>query len=511
MKQFALTLLLLYMACTGAVAQKNVTSISPSMKIEGVLKADIDDLKAGTPFTLLRFVEIDKYRPDNADYRQAVIVVNGQQRGVSMSAMEKLQFTPTDINTFWLSNQINSGLVQYYQRKGLQETMRKEIENDANTYMDELEKADMIYEDAALEDYVHCIMLEMMPQQFLAERYGMPYVRILKSPNPDILMLGNNCMLVSSGLITLLDTEEELYSILAREVAHYVLDHAIITVNKNIARENRAIFWGAIADVATVAIEAALYSKYENYVPGLAFTTNDIVQSLVNYDIYKRMGLDYSKQQEKEADGAAIRLMKLMKKNPGSLTSALNKILRYYEEVKDKSVLEKYGIYATLEDRLEDLQKTIPETQTGKDPVYLKRTKGIVSFSAGMMEYNRDYGMAMQLAQKNIGNNMAAAEDYVVLAKCIMKQSNTPEANRTSKELLDKAEALSSVPNATVLKQKILLLLRDNRQKDAVTEVNSYIQLLNEIHQTPHSEDDDKWLTEEYIWANNLLKQLYTL
>ena len=58
-----------------------------------------------------------------------------------------------------------------------------------------------------------------------------------------ILMLSNNCMLVSSGLLTLLDTEDELFGMLARETAHYVLDHAVITVNKNINRANRAAFW----------------------------------------------------------------------------------------------------------------------------------------------------------------------------------------------------------------------------------------------------------------------------
>ena len=146
--------------------------------------------------------------------------------------MYKLEFTPTDPNTFWLAAQINSRLVQYYETKGLQETMRKEMENEANTYLDELEKAGMIYEDAAMEDYVHCIMLSMIPKEFIAERYGMPYIRILKSPNPDILMLSNNCMLVSSGLLTLLDTEDELFGMLARETAHYVLDHAVITVNQ---------------------------------------------------------------------------------------------------------------------------------------------------------------------------------------------------------------------------------------------------------------------------------------
>ena len=511
MKQLVLILFFLCTICTELSAQKNITSLSPTINIKGVVKEDIREIKAGTPFTLQRFVKLTQYQPSDPNYRQAVLIVNGQQQGVGLNDMYKLEFTPTDPNTFWLAAQINSRLVQYYETKGLQETMRKEMENEANTYLDELEKAGMIYEDAAMEDYVHCIMLSMIPKEFIAERYGMPYIRILKSPNPDILMLSNNCMLVSSGLLTLLDTEDELFGMLARETAHYVLDHAVITVNKNINRANRAAFWSGVADVAGLAIEAALYNKYENYVPGAIFTTNAIVQTLVNYDIYNRMGLDYSKQQEKEADDVAVQFMQFMKKDPSALISAQNKILQYYLEIKDKSVLEKYGIYSSLEERLTRLQKKYPLKETGKDPIYLKRTSGLISFSAAMMEYNRDYIQAMKLAQKNINNKMASSDDYVVMAKCIMKQDNSAESNLKSWEMLKKAESLSEFSNVNISKQKILLLLRDNKQKDAVAEVNQYIQMLNDIKQTPHSETDELWLAKEYHWTTTLMKQLYIL
>ena len=151
---------------------------------------------------------------------------------------------------------------------------------------------------------------------------------------------------------------------------------------------------------------------------------------------------------------------------------------------------------------MEKLQKDYPLKETSKDPIYLKRTSGLVSFSASMMEYNRDYMQAMKLAQKNIDNKMACADDYVVMAKCIMKQS---------KKLLEKAESMSEFPNVNISKQKILLLLRDNKQKDAVTEVNQYIKLLNDIQQAPHSEMDEQWLAKEYHWATTLMKQLYIL
>lgn len=103
-------------------------------------------------------------------------------------------------------------------------------------------------------------------------------------------------------MLTTLDTEEELYAVLSREVAHYVLDHAIITVNKNMARVKRAEFWGAVMDGVVAATEDYLYERYDYYVPGLIFTTNGVVQALINDNIMNRMGLDYSDKQEEEAD-----------------------------------------------------------------------------------------------------------------------------------------------------------------------------------------------------------------
>lgn len=69
-----------------------------------------------------------------------------------------------------------------------------------------------------------------------------PQIRILKPPTPDVLMLSNQSLLVSTWLLTTLDTQEELYAIISREVTHETLDHSIITTNKNLARAKRAVF-----------------------------------------------------------------------------------------------------------------------------------------------------------------------------------------------------------------------------------------------------------------------------
>ena len=99
-------------------------------------------------------------------------------------------------------------------------------------------------------------------------------------------------------MLAMLDSEDEMLALLTREVAHHIFDHSLITIKKNIIRANRAAFWGAIADGVVEATERTLYERYDYYEPGVLFATNDLIQSLVNENIYNRMGLDYSKEQE---------------------------------------------------------------------------------------------------------------------------------------------------------------------------------------------------------------------
>ena len=67
MKQLVLILFFLCTICTELSAQKNITSLSPTINIKGVVKEDIREIKAGTPFTLQRFVKLTQYQPSSID------------------------------------------------------------------------------------------------------------------------------------------------------------------------------------------------------------------------------------------------------------------------------------------------------------------------------------------------------------------------------------------------------------------------------------------------------------
>lgn len=482
--------------------------LSPVVNLKGVMKKEYQGITKGTPFVLQRVVKLKNATEPGVSRTQAVLIANGVQFGLPMNQFDVLELQPDDKNSFWQSKQLSNDLISYYEKKGYQEEMRGEQAQEANDYLKELEQSKLFYEDAAVEDYLQCLLLSIAPEQMAVNREGIPQIRILKSPSPDMLMLANDCLLVSTGMLTTLDTEEELYAVLSREVAHYVLDHAIITVNKNIARAKRAEFWGAVMDGVAAATEDYLYERYDYYVPGLVFATNDVVQALINENIMNRMGLDYSEKQEEEADKVAVQFLDFMKKNKEALTAALTKINAYYERERDVQALSKYGIYGSLSKRLGKMGKV---SMAQKDRNYLKKTSGVVSFEAAMQDYNKNYKESRRLATKNIDNGMACSDDYLMVARSIMKLSNTPEANKQCMDYLDKADETAKVTNLNICKMKILLLLRENKQMDAVDLVHQYQSLLNAMFQQPHTEEDAQWIASEHTWADKLLERIYIM
>lgn len=506
MKRSILLLAFILIGCGFLFAQSR--QLSPVVNIKGVFKKEYQGIKKGTPFVLQRVVKLKKAPEQGVSRTQAVLIADGVQFGLPMNLFDMVELQPDDKNTFWQSKQLSNDLISYYEKKGYQEAMRKEQSQEADEYLRELEKSNLFYEDAAVEDYLQCLLLSIIPEQMAVNREGVPQIRVLKSPSPDMLMLGNHCLLVSTGMLTTLDTEEELYAVLAREVAHYVLDHAIITVNKNIARARRAEFWGAVVNEVVAATEEYLYERYDYYVPGLIFTTNDVVQALVNENIMNRMGLDYSEKQEEEADEVVGKFMDLMGKNRGALVSALTKINAYYERERDVEALSKYGIYGSLAKRLEKMGKA---PMMEEDRNYLKKVSGVVSFEAAMQDYNKDYKESRRIAMKNINNGMACSDDYLMVARSIMKLSNTQEANKECVAYLDKADEVSKVTNLNICKMRILLLLRENKQMDAVGLLHQYQSLLDAMFQQPHTEEDAQWIAAEHTWAEKLLARTYIM
>ena len=149
-----------------------------------------------------------------------------------------------------------------------------------------------------------------------------------------------------------------------------------------------------------------------------------------------------------------------------------------------------------------------PELQL-VDRDFLVKMRSIVSYEASVQDYNKKYRNSCLLAMKNVNNNLASADDFLMIARGMMKQTNTSESNVECLMYLDKADMVSEVEDVNITKMRILLMLRENMTKNAVDMLRKYQSQLDVLYQQPHTDEDAEWITAEQLWAEQLLEKLY--
>jgi predicted Zn-dependent protease len=109
---------------------------------------------------------------------------------------------------------------------GLDDTRQLEGEENrlwhsARELDEQLENADYLYEDEALEAYLVTVMRKLYPEYGDAIR-----VRIVDSPSLNAFALPNGSIYINTGMLTRLDNEAQLATVLAHEGVHFTHKHS---------------------------------------------------------------------------------------------------------------------------------------------------------------------------------------------------------------------------------------------------------------------------------------------
>ena len=147
------------------------------------------------------------------------------------------------------------------------------------------------------------------------------------------------------------------------------------------------------------------------------------------------------------------------------------------------------------------------------DRPYLKNTYDVVNFNADLNYLAALYQEAIMLAGKNIGNRLADSRTYVTLVRSKMAIGNTEDVNNECLALLDKAEEASAdAPNPDVCKQRILLLMRMQKQSRAIDALHGYMDLLAAYkQQRPEEKEERIWIDKELNWAQLMIQKINKL
>ena len=509
MKKLALLfLVLIQLSVNGQVTitldLKGVANKKVSSKIAEGSKIEIIEIKDN----------IDPDAGNNTNFtakNTATILINGETESISFSQLDKIYITPTNCKEFWTNQALKQLTYKNLLSKGFQYTLRSELEDDALEYLNYVKNNNLTFEDSYLESYLYSLAYKIYPTSISDGRPGILNIKIIKDFTPNAFILPNGSMFVTTGLLSTINSEDELIGVLAHEISHFVLDHSVININKAIQRKKNSEFWAGFATFAAAATEGYLMSKNSYYRPGaLTYSTAVIAQSIAN-SVDERMGLKYTREQEIEADNCAVELMKFISVDPLALSSALSKIKKYCILNGNFLALSGEGTHPALDLRIRTIGKPI----VFNDVKYDRKISFINTFNSIVELNNQHFVFCIDLAKRNIDANVATEDDYLLVAIATINMFDNEQKNLEALDLINRAKSLKIYPSLNLSKQEAIVLIRLKKLSEAKLCLQKYREELDnerlnnsKIIEAQQWSSTNMFINKEYEWTVKMINKV---
>ena len=139
------------------------------------------------------------------------------------------------------------------------------------------EREGLVDHDQALNSYVTQVGLSMLPAGTAPERVHWSF-RILRDPTPNAFALANGSIYVQTGLLSLLDNEDQLAGVLAHEITHVTDRHGYLA-NRDYRKKSTVISvaqfagrmapggtnWGTAIQLASLVVPSVMVTSIEGY------------------------------------------------------------------------------------------------------------------------------------------------------------------------------------------------------------------------------------------------------
>ncbi len=413
-----------------------------------------------------------------------------------------LQFVINNISDFWKVH-IATDVMSIIDGNGDQSELRHEMELDALRFIQVIKENGLVLDDPMLENYIYGLVNKILPLDLL--HYSPYNINIIIQQNPELnaFCYPNGTIVVNTGLLANLHSEDELVAILSHEISHFVLDHSVQNVIAAIERQKRAEFWAAFATGLAAVAEGVIMAKNEYYIPGAITTSVAAASAAIASDAVDRLGMKYNHNQEYEADGLAKEILQILGYNDSALATALKRIAN---DLKT----EGYGYALLLDSKSHPSLKSRIDKQGTPDSSIEKDYEQMVSFAvtntAKFKFENRRFKQCMALVAQNIVNGVGTVDDYMLYARCLLAFENTPESNAQILELLEKAKVIDPLRhNINIDKTEILVYLRLKQYDKAQALLSAYKERIASM-----SEEFKHviFFEQEYNWATNMIMKI---
>lgn len=426
--------------------------------------------------------------------------------GVNMKMLSL--FPEKNVIDVWHKHMLLNNSISELFVRGFQYDLRNDLHLEAIDYINSLSQQDRFFNDAYLEDYLYSLVSKIHGGVSHYNRPGNLSVRILKSTEPNAFILPNGAMLVTTGLLSTIKSEDELAGILAHEIAHFVLDHHVINHNKEIDRKKRAEFWAAFATVAAAGADFYLASKNENHIPGVLTASTMIAAAVLSEAITTRLGIKYSHDQESKADLAASEIIASLSYSEYGLAVALHRLKSYFVKTGDFLALSGGGSHPAIDVRINTMGNAF-ELDSFSNLQYLRAVSLVNSYNAWVEFWvNNQNAAAFDLVNRNLASGVATETDYIIAAIIKRRQSAANEVLQEALKLLQQAKALNVTPHIQIAKEEGLTFLRLNRPEDAKKSFEIYLKQLNDFkagNEVKMAASQISVIEEEMVWTQRMI------
>lgn len=381
-------------------------------------------------------------------------------------------------------------------KKNKYKEQRFAMEQDALDYVDRLKSNGLVYKDPYLENYIYGLIAQIAPTHYIDKRPYRVNLLIVDDSSLNAGVYPNGTLIITTGLLSCLHSEDELIAILSHEIAHFVLDHQIQNVNKAISRKNRAAFWATLATGVTAVAEGVAAANGNYSTPGLATLGVATLSGAIASEVIDWLGMKYNHKQENEADAIAKNMLAILQRDTNALSSALNHIQQAMKEMGDDNIYFDSFTHPALIERIHKLG----DPQTLPDPDFERKISFIITNAARKKYDSGRFTQAIDLVSQNMENHVATSEDYILKAYCLFALYNSTQSNEEALSLIHSAKAVDPT-NIEAYKAEIVAYLRLDDKNTALRLLQEYESILTDMQQSDHS---SYFIDTEISWCRNM-------
>lgn len=446
---------------------------------------------------------------DNEYYKlekEYFIVIGNDTIPYTNKIDERFNFHYNDMQDLW-NAQIIVNVLDELQKRGIQENLRDEMEEEALSYINKQKEYGMVFNDPYLETYIYSLVSKIAPQTLIDGRPGNVNLLILENPSMNAGMYSNGTLVINTGLLSALHTEDELVAVLAHEIAHFILDHNIQNVNAAVARKKRAEFWAGLATGLTAVAEGVAAVKGNYHAPGAATLGMAVLSTSIASQIVDRLGMKYNAEQENAADRIAVQALEILGYDKNALATALNRMREIMVQERSNVMYFQSYTHPALVKRIFDTGK--PQNVANME--FEQKISFAVTSTARMKFEDRRFRQVIPLVNQNISNDVATAEDYILKAHSLLALHSDAQTNLEVLEMIDMAKNLDET-DINIYKAEILANLRSEKHTIAQELLTQYLQKLNEMEVSLKDiESDRTWesthqfISTERDWAKRMI------